>query len=424
MPTLRRTISACTAALALSLALTGPPAWAIGQATLISRLRAYDARMGPSSGAYVVDLTAGTELFARNADMRLIPASNEKLFTTATALNAFSPSGRLETTVRTSAGASIDSAGVLHGDLYLVGGGDPSLNDVALNSLVSQLRTTAHLTRITGGVVGDESVFDTKRGSRASDFQPDPDLGGWLGGLTWSHGRASPGGPATVAAARLQALLKIAGVRAGRRARSGRLVDVSGGAAAPLATVFSASMATLIATTNQPSDNFYAETLLKDLGAQFGSAGTTAAGLTIVRRALAGFGLKPKIVDGSGLSTVDRTTTREIVQLLRTMSAGTLAIPFKASLAQPGRTGTLAKRMRGTSAPGRCQAKTGTLHSVSALSGYCVSTGGHQMVFSFLENNVAPLTVKKIEDKMVPAIASYSPVANAGAHPARAVNQR
>ena len=425
MGMLRRTMAACALVFALTIGLTGSPAWAIDQATLISRLQTYSAKMGPSSGAYVVDLTAGVELFARNADMRLTPASNEKLFTTATALTNFTPRGRLQTTVRAGGGSTVDGAGVLHGDLYLIGGGDPSLNDVALHSLVSQLRDTTHITRITGGVVGDESIFDTKRGSRASDFHTDPNLGGWLGGLTWSHGRASPGGPAAVAAARLQSFLKADGITSGRKARRGRLAaDTNGGASPTLATVSSPPMSTLIATTNQPSDNFYAETLLKDLGARFGGAGTTAAGLAIVRKTLGAYGLKPTIADGSGLSTVDRTTPREIVQLLRSMAAGPLGTTFKASLAQPGLTGTLATRMRGTSAPGRCQAKTGTLHSVSALSGYCLSKGGHQMVFSFLENNIAPLTVKKIEDKMVPAIASYTPVASAGAQPARSVSHR
>jgi D-alanyl-D-alanine carboxypeptidase/D-alanyl-D-alanine-endopeptidase (penicillin-binding protein 4) len=420
MPMLRRSLAACAAAaIGLLAALPATPASAIDSQTLIARLTAYSAKMGPTSGAYVVDITDGLQLFAHRPDMRLEPASNEKLFTTATALQAFKPTGTLQTTVKAAAGAVVDAAGVLHGDLYLVGGGDPSLNDIALRSLVSQLRKTAHITRITGGVLGDESIFDTRRGSAASGFHTDPNLGGSLGGLTWSHGRASPGGPAAVAATRLQALLKASGVRAGHKARSGRLAKAPGGAGATLAAVSSPSMSTLIATTNQPSDNFYAETLLKDLGARFGTSGTTAAGLVVVRKELGGLGLKPTLTDGSGLSAADRTTPREIVALLRSMAAGPLATTFRASLAQPGRTGTLASRMRGTAAVGRCQAKTGTLHDVSALSGYCTSGGGHLLAFSFLENAIAPLTVKKIEDKMVPAIASYVPATNPVANPAR-----
>jgi D-alanyl-D-alanine carboxypeptidase/D-alanyl-D-alanine-endopeptidase (penicillin-binding protein 4) len=419
---LRRTPAAfSTAVAALVLLISAAPASAVDQSTLISRLQAYSAKMGVHSGAYVVDITAGIQLFAKRADTLLVPASNEKLFTTATALQAFGPTGTLRTTLRIGNSTRIDTDGVVHGDLYLVGGGDPSLNDTTLNSLISKLVASIHPKRITGGIVGDESVFDTRRGSSSTAFRTDANLGGSLGGLTWSHGRATPGGPATVAAARLQALLKSAGIKSGRRARRGRVADAPGGAGRTLATTASPPMSTLIATTNQPSDNFYAETLLKDLGARFGGAGTTAAGLKVVRTELAGLGVRPTITDGSGLSTGDHTTPRQIITLLRSMAAGPQAATFRASLAQPGRTGTLAGRMRGTSAVGRCQAKTGTLHDVSALSGYCQAAGGHLIAFSFLENAIAPLTVKRIEDRMVPAIASYvQPVNDPGAaRPAR-----
>ena len=57
----------------------------------------------------------------------------------------------------------------------------------------------------------------------------------------------------------------------------------------------------------------------------------------------------------------------------------------------------------------RCRAKTGTLHDVSALSGYCNVPGGHVLAFSFLSNRIDPYYVKSVEDQMVPMIASYSP---------------
>lgn len=410
--TLMRMPRRALAGLAVSLLAaltTAVPAQAVGQQTLIKRLAAYSARLGPASGQYVVDITAGLALFTHRAGTALAPASNEKLFTTSTALMAFGPSATLETTVRQAATARLDTAGVLHGDLYLVGGGDPSLNDIALRSLVTQLRRTTGVRRFTGSVVGDESVFDSKRGSAASGFVTDPDLGGSLGGLTWAHGRARPGGPAAVAAARLQALLKASGIKGGRKARAGRVALAPGGPGSVLARVSSPPMSSLIAITNQPSDNFYAETLLKDLGVRFGGAGTTAAGLGVVRKQLSGIGIAPTLTDGSGLSRADRTTPFQVVSLLRSMAAGRYWPVFEASLATAGRSGTLATRMRGTSASSRCHAKTGTLRDVSALSGYCHSAGGHLMAFSFLENAVSPVAAKRIEDKMASAIASYVP---------------
>ena len=75
---------------------------------------------------------------------------------------------------------------------------------------------------------------------------------------------------------------------------------------------------TLVALTNAPSDNYFAETLLKDLGARYGSGGTTADGVAVVRSQLAqSFGIHPRLDDGSGLSRYDRTTPLDVVTLLR-----------------------------------------------------------------------------------------------------------
>jgi D-alanyl-D-alanine carboxypeptidase/D-alanyl-D-alanine-endopeptidase (penicillin-binding protein 4) len=407
MPRRPRALLATTAAVACAALGAAPAAQAISAQSLDRSLDKRTARLGSHAGAYVVDLDAGTTLYAHGEDRRLSPASNEKLFTTATALLKFGPDGVLTTQVRAAPGASIDEDGVLDGDLYLVGDGDPSLNDVALKKLARDLTTKAGLKRVTGRIRGDESVFDTRRGSYDSRYEPDSDLGGWLGGLTWGHGRAFPGGPATVAAARLQKFLAARDVKVGRPARvAPRSVDASDGSL--LASVDSPPMSQLIATTNQPSDNFYAETLLKDLALRYGAGrGTTTGGLRVVRAQLKAFGITPTIRDGSGLSRADLTTPRQIVTLLRRMHDGPYGEEFEASLAIPGRVGTLARRMRGTAADGDCHAKTGTLRGVSALSGYCRAANGHTIAFSFLENRVNALAAKALEDQMVPLVARY-----------------
>jgi D-alanyl-D-alanine carboxypeptidase/D-alanyl-D-alanine-endopeptidase (penicillin-binding protein 4) len=111
------------------------------------------------------------------------------------------------------------------------------------------------------------------------------------------------------------------------------------------------------------------------------------------------------MVDGSGLSRADRTTARQVVRLLQRMDGQDTASCWNASLAVAGRSGTLRKRMRGTAAAGRCAGKTGTLIGVSALSGYCTTTGGVPVAFSFLENRVCNWCAKRIEDRMVATIA-------------------
>jgi D-alanyl-D-alanine carboxypeptidase/D-alanyl-D-alanine-endopeptidase (penicillin-binding protein 4) len=401
----RRTL----ALLALIVALVAAaPAHAVDRAGLRSTLSILHDRLGPAAGAYVVDLATGEPLYEHRPDLALAPASNQKLFVTAGALLSFGPTATLDTTLAAASSAVVDPLGVLRGNLYLVGAGDPTLGDAGLRSLADQL-VQQGVRRIDGGVIGDESLFDQRRGGPASVFRPDSELGGWLSALSWDHGRgAASGSPARSAATRLAALLKQRAIVYRRRPRAGHLA-INGAAAVPqtLAMVSSPSIGALIADTNIPSENFYAEMLVKALGATFGQGGTTADGLGVVREQMASFGIHPRLVDGSGLSREDRTTARQVVRLLTRMDAQDVAHSWRASLPVAGVSGTLRKRMRGTAAAGQCAAKTGTLMGVSSLSGYCATAGGAQVAFSFIENRVCTACAKHLEDRMVSVIARY-----------------
>jgi serine-type D-Ala-D-Ala carboxypeptidase/endopeptidase (penicillin-binding protein 4) len=383
------------------------PAQALDRAGLTSILAKLHGRLGPAAGAYVVDLDTGAVLYAHRENLALAPASNEKLFVTASALLRFGREGTLATTLRTGPDAAIDGAGVLRGDLYLVGGGDPTLGDTGLEALANQLADRG-ITRIAGAVVGDESLFDTLRGGPDSAYRPDYDLGGWLSALSWRHGRAGggSGGPAQAAAARLGTFLKEHDIRYSRRPRAGALGSNGAATASEvLAMLPSPPMSSLIAATNVNSENFYAEMLTKALGARFGAGGSTTAGLDVVRSDLAAFGVHPRLADGSGLSRSDRTTAREVVRLLDRMDGQDVSDTWMASLPVAGVSGTIRKRMRGTAAAGACRAKTGTLIGVSALSGYCTTRGGVHVGFSLLENRVCNWCAKRVEDRMVATIA-------------------
>jgi serine-type D-Ala-D-Ala carboxypeptidase/endopeptidase (penicillin-binding protein 4) len=407
----RRSFLVLVLTLAAAVAAAAPAA-ALDRATLARKLSRETRHLGAYSGAYVFDLTTGKRLFSRRPDVALAPASNEKLFTTAAALLLLGPDATLTTTLRAAPGTTVEPTGVVRGDLYLVGGGDPSLNDAALTTLVRQLIDDHGVNEIVGGVIGDESLFDSLRGGPRTLFQRDGSMGGLLGALTWSHGRSGLGGPAQLAATRLQELLKAARVKMGRRPRTGKLAtqaQSTGGEPADqtLAWVSSPPLSRLVKITNQPSDNFYAEMLVKGLGARFGGAGTTTAGIDVVEAKMAELGIRPTLVDGSGLSRADRASARQVVRLLRAMRATPVAQVFDESLARPGGWGTLERRMLGTAAVGRCRGKTGTLIGVSALSGYCTSRGGHLVAFSFLSNGVCTPCVKRVEDRMVPVIARF-----------------
>lgn len=387
--------------LALAVVLAWPAAaQAVSPAGLRSTLTTLHHRLGSSAGAYVVDLADGRVLYAHRPALALAPASNEKLFVTATALLRFGASGTLSTSVQAAPGTTLTDDGVLDGDLYLVGGGDPTLDDTGLAALADQLAEQG-VTKIDGGVIGDESFFDTLRGGPDSAYRYDNDLGGFLGGLALDHGRASS---ARRAASKLAALLKARKVTYERKPRAGRR-PAGGGDDAVLATLPSPPIAALIQRTNVPSENYYAEMLTKALGATYGARGSTSSGLSVVRAQMAAFGVHPRLADGSGLSRADRTTAQQLVRLLQRMDGQDAAATWRASLPIAGRTGTLRHRMRGTAAAGRCAAKTGTLIGVSALSGYCTTTGGRNVAFSFIENKVCNSCAKAVEDRMVSAIA-------------------
>jgi len=378
-------------------------AHAIALSTMKASWDKRERRMGSHAGAYVADLGTGRVLYSRNADKTLAPASNEKLLTTATALVRLGQDTTLDTIVRPAPDAVLQPDGTLAGDLIVVGAGDPSLDDVAMRDLVAQLRR-AGIRRVTGAIVADESLFDNRRGSYDSGFGYDSDLGGELGALTWGHGRFDSRGPAFYAASRLRYFLKLGKVRVSSK------VSVSPTATLDTPTLAihqSPTIAELVSITNHPSDNFYAETLLKLLGARAGTGGSTAKGIVAAQEALRQLGVKAEMVDGSGLSRVDRVSPHQIVRLLAAMAGRGEGEAFRASLAAPGEWGTLEHRMTRTAARGDCRAKTGTLIGVSALSGYCFDLAGHTIVFSLLENGVCAVCVKKLEDQMVPMLARY-----------------
>jgi D-alanyl-D-alanine carboxypeptidase/D-alanyl-D-alanine-endopeptidase (penicillin-binding protein 4) len=209
--------------------------------------------------------------------------------------------------------------------------------------------------------------------------------------------------PARFAAAAFTRALRRAGVRVRRGARAG----ATPAGATPLLSWVSPPMATLVARTNTPSDNYMAEELLKAIGARFGVAGTTAAGATVVEATVQRLHAWPRMVDGSGLSRRDRVSPRSVVRLLMAMDSSPLAGPFESSLPIAGYTGTLSDRMRTTVARGRCHAKTGTLSDVSALAGICDTMRGRRVAFALLMNHTDVYWAHVRQDRMAAILARY-----------------
>lgn len=374
------------------------------------------ARGGGANGAYALDVSTGRVLGAVRADTARIPASVEKLYTTASALLQLGADATLDTQVLGR--GTLTGAGVWRGDLYLRGSGDPTFGsstftqyDGAKGTSVDDLAQAvadAGITRVTGRVYGDESLFDLRRGGPSTNWGYDVWIGGPLSALLYNRGLAKENGsalakqPAQFAAQQLTTALKRAGVPVARPAALGTAPQ----AAEELASVPSPPLSRIVRLTLVPSDNLFAEQLLKVVGAKAGGVGTTTGGARVVTQTLKRFGISPRIADGSGLSRADATTPRQVVTLLDGLREQQ---GFRSGMPVAGRSGTLARRMRGTVAQDRCQAKTGTLSNVSALAGYCTTANNHTIAFALMFNSVSTYYAKAAEDRIAQLLARQKP---------------
>jgi serine-type D-Ala-D-Ala carboxypeptidase/endopeptidase (penicillin-binding protein 4) len=241
------------------------------------------------------------------------------------------------------------------------------------------------ITRVTGRVLADESWFDTRRtapGWKTSFYiEESPPLSALIvdrGRI----GRITSNDPALAAAQLFRTALTHAGVQVTGGAVHGDADD----SAVPLAAIDSPPLGAILRWMCRVSDNFEAEMLLKELGAVQADRGTTSSGVGVVTGLLTQAGVPMagvRLVDGSGLSLLDRLTTNALVSLLTVMWNDPGVRPeLLAALPVAGRSGTLVDRMRGTAAAGVVLAKTGTTDNASALSGFV----GDRYVFSILQN--------------------------------------
>ena len=406
--------------LLLAVAVAAAAAWPAGavatrsaQGGLAGRLGAAMRSAGAYSGAYVVNSTQGTAVFRWRERTPRVLASNAKLFTTAAALVRYGPDGTLGTEVR---GEGVLEEGTWRGNLFLRGGGDPTFGSsrfgrrsygagASVESLAAKVKQLG-IERVSGRVYGDESRFDARRGTPSTGWRTSSYVGP-LSALSFNRGLASEGGygfqsnPPLFAAARLHNALRGRGIRIARRPATRRAPETS----QVLASVDSPPMSKLIRIANKPSDNYFAEMLLKALALQVYGKGTTSRGARLAAGFARRLGAGPRLADGSGLSRADRASPYRVARLLLAMQDRQEYPVFYDSLAVAGRDGTLRTRMRRGPARSRCRGKTGTLSNVSALSGYCRARSGDVYVFSILMNATSPYGARAIQDRMAHAIA-------------------
>jgi D-alanyl-D-alanine carboxypeptidase/D-alanyl-D-alanine-endopeptidase (penicillin-binding protein 4) len=389
-----------------------------------------------SCGAISID---GEPIGERNADIAVIPASNQKIPVAAAALERLGDDFRYTTSVAT---ASDPVAGVIDGDVYLIGGGDPLLSsdwypasNLELNPVTSPTSfdtladrvVAAGVTEIAGSIVGDGSRYDDEF------FAP-----GWGDGVAGLEGGPYDAlmandsrvlgdplrgnDPSEAAAREFTLLLEARGVEVGESASAG----TAPADAVVLASIDSAPLSDVVAEMLGNSDNNTAEMMVKELGLTVAAPGTREAGLGVVREYLVESGVdvtQVVLVDGSGLSLDNRLTCDAVLTVLQRSGFDS---PVGQGLPVAGQTGTLATAFVDHPVAGRLRGKTGTLNNppfnvdppaVKALAGFLPVEGGSAVEYVLILNGPTisdQSEYRPVWDALADALDTYP----AGASPA------
>lgn len=387
-------------------------------------------------GVAVITIADGDVLFSHNADGRFNPASNTKMLTTAAAISRLGGDYRYLTAVY---GPPPDVDGVVAGDLVLRGSSDPSLSSANLVELASALAARG-ITRVRGnvlvdrrpigfdgtsdaGIILDRNTISVRVRPTEPKRAPVVSMEPATAGITVENRATTVKGKRT----RLvldtyrkddHLVIVVRGrigdargtVTVGKRVADGALLaahtwakmledfgitlegKVKAGTtpagAVELAVHRSEPLADVSRLSNKPSNNFIADTIYKTLGGElFGLPGTLEKGTRAVSDWLVEHGIAKErfhLVNGSGLTHENRVTPIDLARLLRAIYFEPEVAPdFIPSLAVGGVDGTLRQRFYGTPAAGLVRGKTGTLDSVSTLSGY-VGDKGDVIAFSIM----------------------------------------
>ena len=338
-----------------------------------------------------------------NGGLALTPASVEKVMTAVAALDDLDPESRFTTAL---VGGAPPADGIVNGDVWMVGGGDPVLATreyadsfrrqpqlfTPLEDLADAV-VAAGVTRIRGRILGDDSRYDRVRflPSWPERYRSQKNAGpiGALavndGFVEWDPVRVEAGDPAAHAAAELAVLLAERGVVVG-----GTGVGVAPDDAVPIARVDSPPVAEIVRAMLRESDNDTAESLIRELGLVVSGDGSTEAGAQAVEQVVSERVPGSEAVavyDGSGLSPSDTTSCEVLTSLL--VEEGPDSV-IGTGLPVAAETGTLAHRFIDTPVAGRLHAKTGLLNHVNGLAGFVEPSdpGDPLITFAQLLNGV------------------------------------
>lgn len=432
-------------------------------------------------GVHVVEVASGREVYSFRADRAMIPASNQKLLTTAAALDRLG-AGFLFTTTLELRG-ELDGEGVLHGDLAVEGSGDPTISgrfengdSYGLFRRWARALEKRGIRGVTGDLYLDHGLFDDERfhpawpedqqmwwygapvdalsfndncqllrvwGTRPErsgivDLLPRLPLLRVRNGLVTTARRSEhrwrvhrdPGSTVLEVDGRIQSgarfreawvtvedpvvyfgeALRAALAEEGLELRGRvRPVEDLPGPVWTRVAVHRRPLIDIVDVANKRSQNLFAESLFKRLGAEICRSGTWDGGARAVEGFLAERMDRPmadaRISDGSGLSRSNRIAPRQLTALLRSMFLHPDGLEFVRSLPFSGEErGSLRDRLDEPPYRANVFAKTGTLRGVSALSGFAKGRSGTIYAFSILSNRGPAWRAREAQDRIVEAL--------------------
>jgi D-alanyl-D-alanine carboxypeptidase/D-alanyl-D-alanine-endopeptidase (penicillin-binding protein 4) len=353
----------------------------------------------------------GAWLFRRSAWKLRTPASNEKLLFSMALLERTSLTSRVRTRLF-SKGATTN--GVLRGNLWIVGRGDPQVDKPAMTALARAV-DRAGIRVVRGRVMGSTTGFQRDwwapgwRSYFPDDYIPLPTA------LTFEGNVDARGvhirDPEQRAARSLTNRLRAIGVR----------VTMEAGAGAPprglrhIVTLHSDPFGVLVRYMNRGSRNFYAEVLGKWLGGLVqGGAGSIAKGARAIELFARARGVSIVAYDASGLSYWNRIRPQDLVKLLWFADGRAWGEALRIGLPAGGQ-GTLQGRLVGV----KVRAKTGTLTEISTLSGWVwLARENAWGEFSIMSRGMSKSAAAAIEDRIVRIVASRASLGAAQRFPA------
>ncbi|MEO8423465.1 MAG: D-alanyl-D-alanine carboxypeptidase, partial [Actinomycetota bacterium] len=325
----------------------------------------WQRRIDALIGDHAMSVTIGDDgvsWYRHLAWVKRAPASNEKLLLSMALLAAVGPDRSIETRAMAAA-APLE--GVIDGDLWLVGHGDPELGPDALDTLAQQI-VAAGVTRIQGSVIGDTGPFERDWWAPGwKDEFPDDEVA-IPTALTFRGNVGPEGGHIEDPELRAAGYLTKALRRLGIPVKEPPGVGSPGGSRVKIAAIDSAPIIDILHRMNIDSVNFDAEVLGKVLGAEVSGTATIAAGAAAIDAFTSENGARRfEHSDASGLSYANRVTAQGMLRLLWASGKQPWAPDLRSALPIGGQ-GTLEGRLGHT----RIRAKTGTLTDISALSGW------------------------------------------------------